>query len=128
MKVKVTDKNHPLYNQEFDGYRFYFDYLHTGDSPDIFIIKTDKGEMKILSTQIDEESYEKQEIEEAIKTIGGNVGDTVMIVESGSGSFKANFSYDVPHVITKITPSGHVEFDNGEATIFRPKVKVLKNI
>ncbi|MFY0545477.1 hypothetical protein [Brevibacillus sp. H7] len=122
-KVKVTDPRSPYFGQELEGYCWYYDYLHTGDSPDLYIVKTPEGKKQLLSTQIDEKHYEAQELAEEIERLGANVGDTVMILRTGSGSSVAGFSTKVPHVISHISSSGTVTFDNGAATMFRPDVE-----
>jgi hypothetical protein len=125
MLVKITDKEHKYFGQELEGFCFYYDYQHTGDSPDIYIIKTPEGERKILSTQIDVEHYENQRLSKEIERLGANVGDKVIIIESGSGGSKVGFDINEPHIITKISPSGAVYFDDGMADMFRPIVKVV---
>jgi len=125
MLVKITDKEHECFGQELEGFCFYYDYQHTGNSPDIYIIKTPEGERKILSTQIDVEHYENQRLSKEIEKLGANLGDKVMIIETGSGGSRVGFDIKEPHVITKISPSGTVYFDNGMADMFRPKVKVV---
>ena len=126
MIVKVTDPASPYCGQEFEGGCFYYDIHHTGNSPDLFIIKTPKGDERILSTQIDAEHYWEQRRQEHIERLGATVGDTVMIVRTGSSSSKRNFDLLMPHKITKIDSSGHVTFDDGEATCFRPNVKKVE--
>ncbi|EGW40490.1 hypothetical protein [Desulfosporosinus sp. OT] len=125
MKVKVIDPQSPYCGQEFEGGCLYYDINHTGSSPDLFQIKTPEGERRILSTSIDVEHYWNQRRDEHIKKLGANVGDTVLITRSGGGSFKQGFDLLKPHKITGINSSGYVEFDNGEATTFRPDVKVI---
>lgn len=126
MIVRVTDPVSPYCGQEFEGHCCYYDIHHTGNSPDLFIIKTLKGDERILSTQIDAEHYWEQRRQEEIEKLGATVGDTVMIGRTGSGSYKRNFDLLIPHKITKIDSSGHVTFDDGEATCFRPDVKKIK--
>jgi len=125
LKVKVIDLRSPYCGQEFEGGCVYYDIYHTGDSPDLFLIKTPQGERQILSTSIDVEHYWNQRRDEHIKKLGADVGDIVLITRSGGGSFKLGFDCLKPHKITGIDSSGYVEFDNGEATIFRPDVKVI---
>lgn len=125
MLVKITDKKHKYFGQELEGYCFYYDYQHTGNSPDIYIIKTPEGERKILSTQIDVEHYENQRLYKEIERLGANVGDKVRIIKSGSGGSKVGFNLNEPHIITNISPSGHVYFDNGMADMFRPTVEIV---
>jgi len=124
-RVKVTDPKSKYFGQEFDGGRIYFDIYYTGNGPDLFQIKTPDGSKRVLSTQIDTEHYENQELTEELERLGANVGDTVIITRSGGGCFRANFDMNLPHKITNIDCSGHVEFDNGEAKCFRPDVNVV---
>ncbi len=128
MKVRVTDKNSPYCGQEYEGGCIYYDINHTGNSPDLFIINTPDGEKQILSTSIDTEHYWEQRRQEHIKKLGANIGDIVLITRAGGGSFKSGFNCSEPHKITNINSSGYVEFDNGEATTFRPDVTVIENI
>ena len=125
MNVTVTDKTHVHYGKTFEGRRIFFDYQYTGNSPDVFQIITANGKETILSTQIDADDYERQEIEKEMARLGAKAGDVVKIIKSGSGSYSANFEEEDIHVITTISPSGHVTFDEGEATIFRPIVQVI---
>jgi hypothetical protein len=118
--VKVIDPKSPYYGQEFEGGCFYYDVYHTGDSPDLFIIKTPDGDKQILSTSIDTEHYWNQRRQEHIERLGADVGDTVIITRSGGGSCKRSFDISIPHKITAIDSGGHVKFDDGEATFFRP--------
>jgi hypothetical protein len=126
LKVKVTNPNSPYCGQEFEGGCIYYDIHHTGNSPDLFVIKTPDGEKRILSTSIDTEHYWEQRRQEHIKKLGANVGDTVLITRSGGGSFKRGFDISKPHKITGINTSGYVEFDGGEAKTFRPDVTVCE--
>lgn len=125
MKVRVTDPNSPYCGQEFEGYCFYYDIYHTGSSPDLFIIKTQDGDKQIFSTGIDAEHYWNQRRDQEIERLGANVGDTVIIKRFGSGHSTSKFDATKPHLITNINSSGYVEFDNGEATTFRPDVQVV---
>ncbi|SFG06848.1 hypothetical protein SAMN05660649_00552 [Desulfotomaculum arcticum] len=122
MKVRVIDPDSPYYGQEFEGGCVYYDVYHTGDSPDLFLIKTPEGEKIILSTSIDTEHYWNQRRQEQIERLGANVGDTVIITRSGGGCFTRDFDCSKPHKITKIDSSGYVEFDGGLAKTFRPDV------
>jgi len=122
-KVKIIDPSNSYFGQELDGYCWYYDHLHTGDSQDVYIVKTPEGEKQLLSTQIDVEHYEAQDLAKEIERLGANVGDTVKILRTGSGGSVAGFSTKVPHVISHISSSGTVTFDNGAATMFRPDVE-----
>ncbi len=126
MKVKITDPNHPCCGQELEGGRIYFDIYHRGGKPDLYQVKASEGGIyRLLTDQIDEGHYEAQEIAREVERLGANVGDTVLITRMGSGSSNANFDIKEPHVITKISPSGSVEFDDKEASGFRPDVTVI---
>jgi len=124
--VKVTDPKSPYCGQEFEGGCFYYDIHHTGSSPDLFIIHTPDGDKQILSTGIDTEHYWNQRRDEEIKRLGADVGDTVLITETGSCYGRHGFDYKAPHVITKIDSVGHVEFDDGMGSCFRPVVQVIE--
>lgn len=123
-EIKVTDKKHPAFGKKLNGAIIYYDYAHTGSSPHL-LHATDKegNKYRLLSNQIDIEHYEAQEIAEEIERLGAKVGDIVRILRSGSGSYSGKWKSKGEHVITKIDPSGHVEFDNGEASMFRPDVE-----
>lgn len=129
-KVRIIDKKSEYFGLELEGSRFYYDHLHTGDSADIFVIKTPSGkEEQILSTSVDVNHYDSQLRTENIKNLGANVGDKVMIIETGSGTYCRGWDLSKPHVITKISSAGHVHFDdypNEGACIFRPKVERLE--
>lgn len=124
-RVKVTSGEYA--GKEYEGCRCYYDYLHTGNSPDLFIIKTPNGDKTVTSLQIDVAHYEAQLLEEEIKRLGAKVGDVVNIVCSGSGSYAEDWNENIPHQITNITSNGTVEFDNGLATMFRPDVEIIKS-
>jgi hypothetical protein len=124
--VRVTDPTSPYCGQEFEGDCIYYDVYHTGNSPDLFIIKTPKGDERILSTQIDAEHYWEQRRQEYIGKLGADVGDTVIIMRSGSGYSKKDFDLTEPHKITKIDSNGYVTFDDA-ATYFRPDIEVIHN-
>lgn len=85
-----------------------------------------------LSTNIknwtinDEENYHKQELQKVIESLGANIGDKVVILKGGSGSYSANWDNEGEHTITNIDFTGNIEFDNGKAKIFRPIVKLIK--
>lgn len=127
MKVKVTDPAHELFGQEVDGSRIYFDIYHQGGKPDLYQANAPDGKtFRLLTNQIDEEHYEAQELAREVERLGANVGDTVMINRLGSGCvFNPKFDLSVPHVITKISPSGDVEFDFRAAYGFRPDIEVV---
>lgn len=116
MQVKIIDPNHPCYGQELEGARIYFDYYHRGGKPDLYQAKAPEGGFyRLLTHQIDEAHYEAQETAREIEGLGANVGDTVIITRMGSGGSEASFDLNKPHVITKISSSGTVEFDNRAA-------------
>lgn len=125
MKVKVIDKENKYYGMEFDGHCIYYDIDHTGHSPDLYNIHTPDGDMQILSTKIDEQHYWNQRRDEEIKKLGANIGDTVIIKRMGSCSCYHDFDTAVPHIITEIDSTGHVDFDNGRAKCFRPDIEVV---
>lgn len=123
MNIKITDPSHEYFGRTFEGSCVYYDINHTGKSPDLFIIKTPEGERQILSTQIDMVYYQTQMIDQVINKLGANIGDNVIIIRSGSGSYNPqSFVFNLPHKITGIKPTGHVQFDYGAAEIFRPEV------
>lgn len=127
MKIRVTDENHEFYGKELEGYIFYYDVRHTGNSDDLYIAKTPDGkEIRLLTSQIDEEYYNKQLIEKEIERLGANVGDKVKIIESGSGCRSCGWKNEGIHEITEIKSNGDVVFDNGAADMFRPKVEKVK--
>lgn len=123
---KVKIKNGKYTGQIFDGYRFYYDHLHTGNSPDLFVVNTPGGEITITSDRIDIEHYESQLLQEELIRLGANIGDTVKITRSGSGSFKKGWNEKSYHRITRITSSGYVQFDDGIGEMFRPDVEVIQ--
>ena len=126
MRVRITDPEHRYFGQEFEGGCVYYDIYHQGSGgPDLFQIETPDGKQMILSTKIDEDHYWEQRRQKEIERLGANVGDTVMILRSGSCSSKKGFRWSDPHVITKIDSSGHVEYDGGEAKSFRPDVSII---
>ncbi|WP_342480076.1 hypothetical protein NST07_20720 [Paenibacillus sp. FSL L8-0340] len=126
MKVKIIDPNHPCFGKELEGGIIYFDIYHRGGRPDLYEVSTPEGKRyRLLTDQIDADHYEAQEVNEEIERLGANVGDTVMVIRSGSGGSKAGFDWNVPHVITRIDGSGHVEFDDTAAWGFRPDVTVI---
>jgi|GEM_PF-1879041 len=125
--VKVIDPKSPYYGKELEGGCLYYDVYHTGSSPDLFIIKTPGGDEQILSTSIDTEHYWNQRRQEQIERLGADVGDTVVIIRPSSGWSKSGFDISVPHKITAIDSSGYVEFDDRQATYFRPDVIHVAN-
>lgn len=130
MIVRITDVNSAYYGQEFEGNCIYYDVYHTGSTKekpavDLFSVQTPEGSRKFLSTQIDAEYYWEQRRQEQIKELGADVGDIVLIIEPRSNYSKLGFDWKAAHKITKIDSSGHVEFDNGMATCFRPVMKLI---
>jgi len=126
--IRIIDPKSEYLNQEFKGACIYYDIHHTGGNNvvDLFRAEIKPGEKKTFySTQIDVPHYENQLLQERINELGANVGDTVIILELGSGSYKAKFDMSKPYLITNITSSGHVQFNNGEADIFRPKIQKI---
>lgn len=124
--IKIIDFESEFYGQTLKGSCFYYDINHTGDSDDLYIAVTKDGrKIKLLSSQIDEEYYHSQELEKVIKKLGAKIGDKVVILETGSGSYSSYWKQEGVHNITDIDSTGHITFDNGSATIFRPKVKVV---
>lgn len=126
--VKIIDKDSPYFGQEVEGHRWYYDHLHTGDSPDLFVIQTSDGEKQILSTGIDIDHYKNQLLTREKNRLSASVGDEVMITKSGSGSFCRGWDISTPHFISEICSSGHIYFDgypNGGACIFRPEVQKI---
>ncbi|MDU7948730.1 MAG: hypothetical protein E7J31_09840 [Clostridium sp.] len=124
--IKVIDKESEFYGQSLKGSCFYYDIKHTGDSDDLYIAETKDGrKIKLLSSQIDEEYYHKQELQEVSNELGASIGDSVLILEGGSGSYSRGWKKEGIHVITNIDFTGHVTFDNGSATIFRPKLQLV---
>lgn len=124
--IKVTDLKSKFYGQILKGSCFYYDIEHTGGSDSLYVAETKDGKrIKLLSSQIDEEYYHKQELEKATEELGANVGDKVKILEGGSGSYAPEWRTEGVHIITDIDFTGHVAFDNGKAIIFRPKVQLI---
>ncbi len=127
MKVKIIDSTHECFGQELEGGIIYNDIYHRGGRPDLYQVKTPEGKIyRLLTDQIDAEHYAAQEIAEEVERLGAVVGDTVMITRLGSGSQRAGFDFTIPHVVTKISASGNVEFDHGAASGFRPDVQVME--
>ena len=124
--IKVTDQKSPLFGKKLVGGIVYYDLYHTGNSPDLLQVTDEEGnKYQILSNQINVEHYNNQEIAEEINRLGANIGDKVIITRSGSGSYWPGFNLKDPHVITGIHFTGDVEFDNGNAKMFRPDVKLV---
>ena len=129
--IKVIDKSHEYYGQELQGCCVYYDYKHIGNGgPDLYEAFTPDGDrFTISSERIDVDHYEAQRLKEEINILGANVGDTVMIIEAGSGGYSKDWDISKPHVISKISSGGSVWFDNypeGGAYIFRPKVTLVQ--
>lgn len=119
--VLITDKKHTHYNERLEGFCAYYDLYHTGNGPDLYILKTIDGEeLRLLSDQIDVEDYKEQEKAQTLKAFGVKEGDVVMISRTGSGSFSKGFDINQPHLITDISYNGNVVFDHGKANCFRP--------
>lgn len=65
--IKVTDLQSNFYGQTLKGSCFYYDIEHTGDSDNLYVAETKDGKrIKLLSSQIDEEYYHKQEFAKEI--------------------------------------------------------------
>lgn len=122
--VKILDGEYA--GQILEGHRFYLDHLHTGNSPDLFTVKTPDGNMTITSDKIDVEFYEEQLLADELLRLGANIGDTVKITRTGSGWYRSGWDKDALHQITKISPSGYVEFDHGMGQMFRPDVELIR--
>ncbi len=123
--VKIIDKKHPSFGHILKGSLVYYDIHHTGDSPDLYQVINDDGtKFRLLSIQIDEKHYKSQLLAKQIARLGAKTGDEVIITKGGSGSFIAGWDPLKPHIITDIDCTGHVKFDDGDATIFQPEVKL----
>lgn len=124
--IKVVDKESEFFGQSLKGSCFYYDIKHTGDSDDLYIAETKDGrKIKLLSSQIDEEYYHNQELNKVLKELGVGVGDNVIIIKGGSGSYSRDWENEGVHVVTSIDFTGHVTFDGGKAKIFRPKLQLV---
>lgn len=124
--IKVTDKKSKYFGQVLKGSCVYYDINHTGCSDDLYIAETkDDKQIRLLSSQIDEKYYHDQELEKVVSEIGVNIGDSVIILEGGSGFYKKAWDMKAKHSVTKIDFTGHVTFDDGMATIYRPKLKKI---
>lgn len=127
MKIKIIDPAHECFGQELEGCLIYNDIYHRGGRPDLYQAQDAEGIYhRLLTDQIDTDHYAAQEIAEETKRLGANVGDSVMIARLGSGTLKQGFNFKIPHVITRIYPSGNVEFDHGDACGFQPDVQVVE--
>lgn len=62
-----------------------------------------------------------------IQQLGANVGDVVKIIKRGSGWYNGTFDSSLDHKITGIDWTGHVEFDDGVAVMYRPEVEIVSN-
>ncbi|WP_144054979.1 hypothetical protein [Clostridium thermobutyricum] len=65
-------------------------------------------------------------VKKFIESLGANVGDKVIVLQGGSGSYSSDWDNEGEHTITDIDFAGNVEFDNGKAKIFRPRIKLIK--
>lgn len=126
--VKITDPESQFFNKTLTLEMTYHDYKHTGDSPDIIYAKDqEETTHTFLSTQIDEADLKRQQIQRAAEELGAQEGDKVLITsQRGSNHYPVNFDFSIPHTITRIFPSENVDFDNGVASFFRPKVKKIR--
>ncbi|WWU66656.1 hypothetical protein QJR26_18100 (plasmid) [Clostridium baratii] len=68
----------------------------------------------------------REELEKFIEALGAKIGDRVIILKEGSGSYTSQWNLEGEHLITDIDYIGYVTFDYGEATIFKPKVTVIE--
>lgn len=123
MKIRVTDPNHKYFGQELEGAIWYLDIRHTGNSDDLYIATTPDGDIRLLTSQIDEQYYKEQCLQEQLKELGVNIGDKVRIIKGGSGGCKAGWDSKGVHIVTDVDSTGHVTFDNGLADMFRPKLE-----
>ena len=125
--VLVTDTSHSLYGQRLKGGILYHDYYHTGHGPDLFVLKTKEGgSVKILSTSVDVEDFENQCLAEVIGKLGVNIGDTVIIEETGGGLFAESFDRSGEHMVSDIDLNGCVHFKGTSSYVCRPVFKVVK--
>lgn len=125
--VKITDPESKLFGKTLSVEMIYLDYKHTGDSPNIIYAKDDEGTTHIfLSTEIDEADLKQQKIQKITEELGAQEGDKVLIISTGSYYTIRHFDFSVPHTITSIFPTGHVEFDDGAASCFRPIIKKIR--
>ncbi len=131
-EIIITDKESEIYGKNCTGSLCYHDVHHTGEGPDLFSVECEEKKYQVLSTIIDVEHYNQQLIKEVVEELGANIGDMVMVAHAGGGSFSAEWSYDVPHKITKISPSENIQFDGGcgkpgGGSKFRPKVTLINS-
>ena len=121
LMIKVIDTTSEFYEQEYPLVMRYY------GPPDRFYFRTPDGKTHgALESDIDLEYLTQQELSYEKELLGADVGDTVMILENASGSYNHRFKmFERSHRITQIYPSGHVEFDNGDARMFRPIVRKL---
>ena len=129
MKIKITDKEDPNCGKVYEGEMIYCDVLHgrkiDGQIQDLYVVNIDGEEKQYMTRQIDADYYYKQKQEEEEARLGFKVGDIVKILKTGSGSVSRGFYEKDTHVVTDICWTGNVEFDNGLARMFRPKVEVV---
>lgn len=123
MIVKITDTKHPYFNQELEAERIWNDTSSSNNDQDLYQIHTPTGEMFVLGKHLDFTMEEQKKLSDVIQNLGANVGDTVMVMEPFYGLFEYEFSPEVPHIITKIKPDGHIEFDHGRAILWNVKVR-----
>lgn len=131
--VIIIDKNDANYGKEFPGWLMFHDVYYRGGTTlpveDLYLVTIDGQECRYVSSQIDVEHYKAQLLKKEIESLGAKVGDKVKVLEDTSGSYGAKFfkrRNEIGfHTITDITSSGYVSFDDGEATMFRPKVEVI---
>jgi len=130
MKIRITDKNDEHCGCEFDGHRVYSDILHgrkiDGKIQDLYVVNINGEEKQYMTHQIDEEYYRRQEIGKVVERLGAEEGDEVRVIKGGSGSYASYFKDRDTHIIRKIVCTGHVYFDDGVTSIFRPTVEVVK--
>lgn len=68
----------------------------------------------------------REELKKIIEVLGAKIGDRVSILKESSGSYTNKWKVEGEHLITDIDYIGYVTFDYGEATLFKPKVKVIE--
>lgn len=130
MTVIITDKNDVNYGKEFPGELVFHDVYYRGGKnlpiEDLYMVTIDGKECRYVSSQIDVEHYNSQLLRKEIQALGAKVGDKVKVLHETSGSYGRKY-YEREkecgfHTITEIDCYGHVTFDGGEATMFRPEV------
>jgi hypothetical protein len=128
-EIRVIAPEHQLFGKTIKGAIIYFDHQHTGNSADLIAAYDPETGLdhRLLSTQVDMDYYHEQELAEQIKRLGANVGDSVMVTRTGSGYPTHGFNKSLPHVITKISYDGYVEFDD-YYEMFRPDVQLIKEV